>query len=1787
MDSNEPSFVTATIARKPLLQITKVALAFLCAFLLFVPIACAVWIITGAHGAMPVIAKLVEGQKIGRYGRIQLSGVTETKTGAKVKLLSLSDDKGIWLVVRNLEFSWNPKALLMRRLDVTRLNAAQTSVSRQPHLTPRGKPGRLPVDVRINAFETNLRLAQSFIARSPAISHQTHGEFTLGRDSSVDVKLSSKALDGSSDLLRAEIEKSRDAPIRIDLDASGGATGLINTLFGAPGVGITKLNVKVAGDAKAGTAVGLLMSGGLTGASLNANWAPQNGRLEGFVAPDPQSWLGLNLVRLGGRIDVRAAAQNAHSGRRATTLTVIAPALTARFDGLIDFHNLAVLRGGVIKLERGDLAILTRSKAQGMASGSFDIEGERRGGSLSGSLKGQTIVSGLKGFGLAFTRITSPLDVSVSASRINIQANLEGQMAQANDPRLATFGNNPKLVLEIDQDRGAATWFLKKAQLTGRGLKANLTGRLSRLERQIAGRADFANFAALVPSVTGSAQVAIDLRQATGAPWQGKTTLRAQSLTSTNQAIAQLIGKQLEAQITPARSVTGDCFDWQVKSSATTARGTLNLSDNVPLRGSWQLKSPFVVSRVSVAGVNRGGPSGDLAFGPAGFAVGSANARIVIGGWNLESAQFLAVGGTGGKPIAASVSGIAPLGPASISGDVAAKGGVVSLSNVLARHAGLQAIGTGRSIGGTFDGLFDLKIEPGAVLASGASTGRLGIAVRQGQVGIAADLALNQAAFANVPFQVPTGRVRATGLLGALSLAFDGDVRAGGQQGHLNLTGNADLDGRETNLSLNGSGDFGGRRVLLSQPFRAIPLGTKARLTGQALWGDYRVGIDGQIRGGGLDVRFIELTGPAVSARLAGRLGGGDYNLKGTARATNLATFNSRLRGATNGDLTIRGSNGENWNARVVGTANNLSVGNSDADMLLGTRPQFELVARATAGREISGAWKLTGKQLSGSGIVSPPRDGRISNASGTWQINGPVKLGGIDVSGRVNGTVSLQDAALGITAAAPTLTAAGENWSDVRASTIVANILDLREIPINVSANGSLGALTVNAKFRQGTPSSLQPLVISYGGIEGRGNIALGTGGPSGTLALQGSLGAIMTSGSAQGTVAFAPSNLGTQINARLGLTNVSFQNAGISGLTGTFTANGVVKELTATLDSNFVMRGQAASARLSGRYNQASGTSRLVVAGGGLYQGAAWRLAEPFSATVQNKTTRASGRLVWREADLAFDAVGSDNDLNLNATLKDAPASLFAGSKTRLDGRVSGNVALRGRGQNVVGDGRLVGVGIKPHAASASEAVDGNIIAELRGRALTFRGSATNPRGLRASGDARLPVIASLSPFALQVIRTTAISGQFEIDGPVEAVAKLALSRNCSASGTVSARGQLSGTVAAPQIQGRAQLLNAALTDASLGVRVTDANAVVNFLGPAADIETLTASDGRGGKLQLGGRIAFRQGANWRLSGQMDRFQLIASNQALIVATGPWSLSSNGRQAVLGGDLVLDNVRIGIPAGSNRADALVVREINRPVALGPVVPQRAQAEGTTQRAPTADLGLDLKLASAGNARVVSRGFDGYFDLGLSVKGSLKAPQVDGRADLVRGRFDLAGRSFDMTKGSVVFLTPLNASRIEFIAERETADITALAKIKGTLGRPVFTLESTPPSPQDEILSRILFGRNVAALSLPQAAQLALGVSSLATGNQLDPTARLGQALGLERFSLGTESGGFAGFTAGLRLVRDVYVEVTTGGEDGTVTMLEWRPLRRVQVQVRTSQKRESSVSVRLRSKD
>ena len=75
---------------------------------------------------------------------------------------------------------------------------------------------------------------------------------------------------------------------------------------------------------------------------------------------------------------------------------------------------------------------------------------------------------------------------------------------------------------------------------------------------------------------------------------------------------------------------------------------------------------------------------------------------------------------------------------------------------------------------------------------------------------------------------------------------------------------------------------------------------------------------------------------------------------------------------------------------------------------------------------------------------------------------------------------------------------------------------------------------------------------------------------------------------------------------------------------------------------------------------------------------------------------------------------------------------------------------------------------------------------------------------------------------------------------------------------------------------------------------------------------------------------------------------------------------------------------------------------------------------------------------------------------------------------------------------------------------------------VAGTGLKPEITFASTPAMPQDELLSRILFGTSITNLSAPEALQLASAVAALQSGSgSLDPINALRKAIGLDRLRI------------------------------------------------------------------
>jgi translocation and assembly module TamB len=159
------------------------------------------------------------------------------------------------------------------------------------------------------------------------------------------------------------------------------------------------------------------------------------------------------------------------------------------------------------------------------------------------------------------------------------------------------------------------------------------------------------------------------------------------------------------------------------------------------------------------------------------------------------------------------------------------------------------------------------------------------------------------------------------------------------------------------------------------------------------------------------------------------------------------------------------------------------------------------------------------------------------------------------------------------------------------------------------------------------------------------------------------------------------------------------------------------------------------------------------------------------------------------------------------------------------------------------------------------------------------------------------------------------------------------------------------------------------------------------------------------------------------------------------------------------------------------------------------------------------------------GNIFVRGHGLESEWRGKLAITGTSAAPAISGSLEQISGTLDLLGKTFTITRGEIRFdgsakLDPV----LDIVAEASTSDITAQVNLSGVASAPKVALSSTPPVPQDEILSRVLFNKGVGQMSAGEGLQLAAAAGTLAGGGpgMLD---QLRGSLGLDYFRLGSST--------------------------------------------------------------
>ena len=334
-------------------------------------------------------------------------------------------------------------------------------------------------------------------------------------------------------------------------------------------------------------------------------------------------------------------------------------------------------------------------------------------------------------------------------------------------------------------------------------------------------------------------------------------------------------------------------------------------------------------------------------------------------------------------------------------------------------------------------------------------------------------------------------------------------------------------------------------------------------------------------------------------------------------------------------------------------------------------------------------------------------------------------------------------------------------------------------------------------------------------------------------------------------------------------------------------------------------------------------------------------------------------------------------------------------------------------------------------------------------------------------------------------------------------------------------------------------------------------------SFSGDRFELEQLNATAGDG-TVSGSGYVSLAANAGYPMDLRvtLDDARLARSDALSASANGELRLTkAAGQTALLSGQLQLPETRYEIV----RQGAAEVPTLSGVRFKPPLGPQRITGDEPAEAQPGlfALVRLDVDLNASEQLYVSGMGLESEWSADLQLNGTSAEPRVVGTVELIRGTLGFAGRSFALTEGRVRFnggstIDPV----ITLVASEDIEDVTVNVIVGGRAQNPQITFSSVPGLPQDEILSRILFGSSIGNLSTLQAVQLAASLNSLrGSGGGLNPLGKLRSATGIDRLRIlgadETEGRGTA-LAAGQYITDDIYVEFITDARGFTATQLE-----------------------------
>ncbi|EQB31340.1 translocation/assembly module TamB domain-containing protein [Sphingobium ummariense] len=500
---------------------------------------------------------------------------------------------------------------------------------------------------------------------------------------------------------------------------------------------------------------------------------------------------------------------------------------------------------------------------------------------------------------------------------------------------------------------------------------------------------------------------------------------------------------------------------------------------------------------------------------------------------------------------------------------------------------------------------------------------------------------------------------------------------------------------------------------------------------------------------------------------------------------------------------------------------------------------------------------------------------------------------------------------------------------------------------------------------------------------------------------------------------------------------------------------------------------------------------------------------------------------------------------------------------------------------------------IAISDFRRSSLTAVSDPVAMSIEGKLSSAGG---DMRGLIRRSNATLGrFVATLAPPGAgaswsEQLMNAPLGGGIRYAGPADVLFSFAGLADQQLTGGIAMAADFGGRLADPRLNGIVRANALTYENETFGTRVTQMRLDGRFTNDHLELRDFSGRAGDG-TVQASGNVglAADSGFPMNVAVKLDRARLARSEAITSVVSGTINITNSATNGgLIQGDLRLPETRYRL-AWQGGTDIRQLQGVRRKGEGVDALDQRIAARKAAAARP-ALWKLDIRVRADNEIYVTGMGLDSEWKTDMRVTGTTAAPRVVGKIEVIRGRYSFSGHQFELEQGVISFNGEMMNPSLAIRAETRIDTVTAGIAVNGTAQRPDISFVSTPTLPQDEILSRILFGANVANLTPMQAVQLGIALNGLRGGSGgLNPIGKLQNASGVDRIGIvsGDEATGRGtSLAVGQHISNNIYVEVVTDSKGFTATQLEIALSRTLSLLSKTGTNAGSSANLRY-SKD